>query len=152
MKLSEALVLRADTQKRIQQLAQRLILSALVQEGEQPPENPQELLAELDRLVIQLRGIIASINRTNERATLPSGETITEALARRDTLDLHYQVLQAVAKHASTTGQRYSGRELRTIPTVDVAELRRQQDAIAQERRQVDTAIQATNWATDLVE
>ncbi len=152
MKLSEALVLRADIQKRIQQLTQRLILSSLVQEGEQPPENPQELLTELDQLLVQLPGLIASINRTNERATLPSGETVTQALARRDTFDLHYSVLKGVAEHASSGRQRYSGRELRTISTLDVAELRRRQDAIAQERRELDTAIQATNWETDLMD
>ena len=45
MKLAEALVLRADVQKRIEQLRNRLRQSALVQEGETPPENPQELLA-----------------------------------------------------------------------------------------------------------
>ena len=40
MKLSEALVLRADIQKRIEQLRERLKTSALVQEGERPPEDP----------------------------------------------------------------------------------------------------------------
>ena len=47
MKLAEALVLRADVQKRIRQMQSRLNQSALVQEGEQPPEDPQALLAEL---------------------------------------------------------------------------------------------------------
>ena len=46
MKLAEILVLHADVQKRIAQMRERLKQSALVQEGEQPPENPQELLAE----------------------------------------------------------------------------------------------------------
>jgi hypothetical protein len=40
MELSEALDLRADTQKRIMQLRERLRASALVQEGEAPPEDP----------------------------------------------------------------------------------------------------------------
>lgn len=44
MKLAEVLILRADCQKRIDQLRQRLLRSAKVQEGEQPPENPQQLL------------------------------------------------------------------------------------------------------------
>jgi len=37
MKLAEALVLRADVQKRIAQMRERLRQSGLVQEGEQPP-------------------------------------------------------------------------------------------------------------------
>ncbi len=47
MKLAEGLVLRKDTKKRIEQLRERLKLSALVQEGEEPAENPHDLLAEL---------------------------------------------------------------------------------------------------------
>ncbi len=38
MKLAEALVLRADYQKRITQLKQRLLLVARVQEGDRPAE------------------------------------------------------------------------------------------------------------------
>lgn len=53
MKLAEALVLRADLQKRIAQLRERLRQSALVQEGEQPPENPEQLLIELDQVLNQ---------------------------------------------------------------------------------------------------
>ena len=39
MKLAEALILRADMQKRIQQLRERLNRSARVQEGDTTPEN-----------------------------------------------------------------------------------------------------------------
>jgi hypothetical protein len=59
MKLSEALALRADTQKRIMQRRERLRAGALVQEGETPPEDPQELLAELDRLLGQHYHVLA---------------------------------------------------------------------------------------------
>lgn len=150
MKLSEALVLRADIQKRLQQVHQRLTLSVLVQEGEQPPENPEELLAELDRLLNQFRNLISRINRTNVRATLPSGLSITEALAQRDALDVHYRMLQDVAKRASERTQRFTRSEIRVVPTIEVAALRRQQDGIARERRELDLAIQATNWTTEL--
>ena len=48
MKLAEALQERADLNRRIQQLQQRLENNAMVQEGERPAEDPAELLAELD--------------------------------------------------------------------------------------------------------
>src|ERR671934_1080761 len=83
MKLSEALALRADTQKRVMQLRERLRASALVQEGEAPPEDPQELLAELDRLLGQLRDLVGRINRSNLAARLPNGMSLTDALAAR---------------------------------------------------------------------
>ncbi len=63
--LAKALVLRADTQKCIEQLRERLKISALIQEGDEPTENPQTLLEELDRLFGQLETLISAINRTN---------------------------------------------------------------------------------------
>jgi hypothetical protein len=70
MKIAEGLVLRADIVKRIQQLRERLRLSALVQDGEEPPENPQELLTELKRLLDQLTLLIQRINRTHLQSAL----------------------------------------------------------------------------------
>lgn len=40
MKLSEALILRSDFQKKNEQIKERLLRSVKVQEGEEPPENP----------------------------------------------------------------------------------------------------------------
>ena len=41
MKLAEALQERADLNRRLQQLQQRLANNAIVQEGEQPAEDPK---------------------------------------------------------------------------------------------------------------
>ena len=59
MKLAEALILRADIQKRIEQLKSRLADNAKVQEGEKPSEEPKALLAELDarRRKLQAEGL-----------------------------------------------------------------------------------------------
>ena len=48
MKLAEALSIRADLQRKLSQLDNRLLNNSKVQEGETPSENPIELLAELD--------------------------------------------------------------------------------------------------------
>ncbi len=152
MKLAEALVLRADVQKRIAQMRGRLQQSALVQEGEQPPEDPQELLAELDQLLTQLGELMARINRTNLQTRLTEGVTLTDALARRDVLSLHHSIVSGLADTASARVERYGRSEIRKMSTVDVAALRRQLDEIARQRRELDTTIQATNWVTDLIE
>ena len=152
MKLAEALVLRADLKKRVEQLRARLQLSAMVQEGEQPPENPQELLAEMERLVTQLTDLVVRINRTNLQGQLTDGTQLTDALARRDGLALRSSVLSTVAESASNRLDRYSRAEIKKVPTVDVGAIRRQVDTLAQQRRELDTAIQAANWAIDLIE
>src|SRR5579863_3076709 len=107
MKLAEALVLRADLQKRIEQLRTRLRLSALVQEGEQPPEDPYELLAEAARLSDELAAVIVRVNRTNLATTLPDGTTLTEAIARRDALQQRYSLIETAAETASNRIDRY---------------------------------------------
>ena len=152
MKLAEALVLRADVQKRIAQLRERLRQSALVQEGEQPPENPEQLLIEMDQLLNQLGDLIIRINRTNIQTRFSPDETLTDALARRDVLSMRYSVIGGLADTAANRIERYGRSEIRKIATVDVAALRRQLDEIARQRRELDTAIQAMNWTTDLVE
>ena len=152
MKLAEALVLRADVQKRIAQLRERLRQSALVQEGEQPPENPEQLLIEMDQLLNQLGDLIIRINRTNIQTRFSTDETLTDALARPDILSMRYSVVGGLADTAANRIERYGRSEIRKIATVDVAALRRQLDEIARQRRELDTAIQAMNWTTDLVE
>lgn len=152
MKLAEALVLRADLQKRVEQMRSRLQQNALAQEGEQPSENPQELLAELGRLISELTSMIARINRTNVSAQTAAGMSLTDALARRDTLEQHYSIISNLADTAANRVSRYRPTEIRSVATVDVAALRRTLDALAQQRRELETAIQAANWTVDLVE
>jgi hypothetical protein len=152
MKLGEALTLRSQLLARIGQVRERLKASALVQEGESPPEDPSALLAEFDSMANELEQLIASINRTNLATQLPSGQTLTGALARRDVLPLRQAVLRQVADVAGERQQRYGRAEIRILPTVDVGELRRQADQLARERRELDSSIQETNWTTELQE
>ena len=86
MKLGEALAQRAELQTRLVLVRDRLRVSALVQEGDEPPEDPAPLLAELDSIADELERLIGAINATNATTLLSSGSTLTEALARRDVL------------------------------------------------------------------
>ena len=65
MKIAEALALRADLQKRLEQLKQRLVKNARIQEGDAPEEDPAELQAELEKSARELTVLIQRINRTN---------------------------------------------------------------------------------------
>ncbi|HEY7348045.1 MAG TPA: DIP1984 family protein [Ktedonobacterales bacterium] len=152
MKLSEALILRGDIQKRLAELQDRLKRSAWVQEGEKPHEDPAKLRAEVTALVKQLQTLIFQINQANVTTRLESGMTLTEALAFRDAITLHQNILRSVADAASERVDRYGRAEIRRIPTINVAQLRDEIDALAKQRREIDTVIQAANWATDLPE
>lgn len=152
MKLGEALNERSELQARLGRLRDRLAASAVAQEGDEPPESPAELLAELERLASELERLIATINRTNAHSELPSGETLTAALAHRDVLGLRQGVLRAAVEATRQSEARYSRSELRLVRTIDVAALRSQIDELAKEQRELDTSIQQYNWTADLIE
>ena len=152
MRLAEALILRADLRKRIEQLRERLKLSAVVQEGEKPPEDPQELLAELERVLAQFTSLVQRINRTNLEAVLPDGRTLTHALAERDTLTLSRDVFQTTAEAASPKVDRLGRAEIRKLATIRVSVLRQRMDELARQRRELDTLIQSVNWSADLLD
>ena len=154
MKLAEALALRADASRRAEQLRSRITGSARYQEGETPAEDAASLLTEVGEVLDQLESLIRRINRTNA-ATPVEGGTLTDALARRDVLRLRHSVISAAADAASGEGQRGYRQlrsELRMIPALPVAEIRRRADDLARQIREVDTTIQRTNWEVDLLD
>jgi hypothetical protein len=152
MKLAEALVERKAAQQKVAELNERLQRAALVQEGEAPAEAPATLLAELDEVAVRLQALIVAINATNTRGTLADGATFTAAIARRDVLRMRQGVLDALIRTAGAAQMRARGAEIKLVPTVDVAALQRERDALAKSYRELDTALQAANWAVDLVE
>lgn len=152
MKLAEALILRADCQKRIEQLRQRLLRNAKVQEGDKPAEEPTELIQELERVSTELTHLIKCINKTNSAIELESGVTLSDALAIRDTLKLRHGVYRELAQAAIITQDRYSKSEVKFKSTVNVAEIQKQADQLAKEHRELDSKIQGANWLTELIE
>ena len=150
MKLAEALRERADLNRRIQQLQQRLNNNAVVQEGEQPAEDPQELLIELDNCAANLEQLITRINLTNCR-TMLEDKSLTECLARRDVLKWKLSAYRDLAYSASRLGQRGTRSEIKLLSTVDVRALQKQVDQMAKQLRLLDNSIQAANWATELI-
>ncbi len=149
MKLAEALQERADLNRRIAQLRERLDSNATVQEGELPAENPAELLRELDSCISRLEELISTINHTN-CVTMVEGRSLTQLIARRDALTLKVQCYQQFRSAASCTSQRAMRSEIKIMSTVNVPELQAQTDRLSKELRELDNKIQQTNWTTDI--
>lgn len=152
MKLAEALNLRADLQRRIEQLRKRLINNAKVQEGDNPSEKPEELLAELENCCGQLNDLILRINITNARSENGDGKTITEIISHKDTLMLKLGVYRDFLDNASKKLDRYTQREIKIVSTVNVREMQKQVDEMAKQLRETDSLLQQMNWNTDLIE
>jgi hypothetical protein len=152
MKLGEALARRSEMQSRLTELRERLAACTLVQEGDSPPEDPDELMAEFERTADEVERLIAAVNRTNAETRLDDGTTVTAALARRDVLGVRHGALKAAADATRQQQARYSRSEIRMVRTFDVAAVRERVDLLARERRELDAAIQAANWTVDLIE
>ena len=150
MKLAEALILRADLQKRISQLKGRLKDSAKVQEGDTPAEDLKELFEELDSNLKELEDLIYRINVTNMQ-TLHEGESLTRLMARKDVLNTRLSVLRELTAHVTESDTRYTRNEIRCVRIIDVAELRRTTNEYAKQLRELDTKIQSINWTVDLI-
>ena len=153
MKLAEALILRADAQKRIQQLRERLARSARIQEGDTPPENPHELVAEATRVIADLNVLVKQINRTNAQITFDETRTLTDALADRDALSTEHSILTNLLAQASGQGTpQYGYSPIKYFRTIEVGDIQKRADDLARRYRDLDSRIQALNWNVDLVD
>ena len=157
MKLAEALLLRADRNRTLEQLKQRIQVSARYQEGEDPPEDARALVSAASAVLDELERLIRDINRTNSSTVMADGRTVTDALAERDVLRLRYSMLKISADAASGSQQqsgymRATRSELKFMSALDVRRLRQQSSDVARRARELDARIQEVNWTTELQE
>jgi hypothetical protein len=150
MLLAEALNERADAQRRLVDLRDRIGRNARVQEGEQPAEDPQALLDQAVNVSERIRLLIVAVNLTNTATALPDGTTVTAALARRDALGRRIRVVTEAADRAAVKVARWGRAEIREVAMLDVAALRAEADRLAAERRDLDADLQRINWTTEL--
>ncbi len=150
MKLAQALIERADLQKRLAQLNQRMQQNAQYQEGETPSENPNDLLAEYRQVAEQLEYLVVAINLRNSQITLPNGVNMTGALAQRDRLKAEHATLNKLADNATPELSRFSRSVIKMLSSVNVKEIRQQADQIAKRCRELDMLIQEANWLNEL--
>ena len=151
MKLAEALQERADLKKNIASLRGRLERVMLVQEGEEPVEDPKELLRVLDESVNRLEYLMAAINHTND-VTEAGGMTLTQLIAKKDALMLKMAAYKDLVREAGYNTSRARGTEIKVIPTVKASELQKEVDRLAKEVRTLDNLLQESNWTKDLAE
>ncbi len=151
MKLAEALSNRARLTEKVSQLRVRFNDCVKIQEGDTPAEQPEDVIAELDGTLDELRSLIYRINLTNTLAEV-DGQTITSLLARRDVLAMKAKTLGEALKVLTEREDRYNRSEIRFVRTVDVKDFRHIYDRSAAELRELDLKIQAVGWTTELVE
>lgn len=151
MRLAEALQERADLNRNIGQLKNRLENNVLVQEGERTAEEPEKLKRELDAALGRLAYLISRINLTNSRVEV-DGRTLTELIAEKDALSLKIRAYREIIDTGSQTACRARNTEIKIKSAIVVADWQAEVDSMAKELRLLDNKLQESNWKTDLIE
>ena len=150
MKLAEALIRRADLQRRLAQLKSRAVDAARIQEGDEAEEDATALLGDFDRAADELEQLIERINVQNLKTEVQNGLTVTAALAKRDALHQRHGMRVELADAAARRSDRLTRSEIKFVAAVNIRDLRQQVDDLAREIRELDNRIQQVNWATEL--
>lgn len=111
----------------------------------------------------ELQDLIERINLTNVRTTLVvdgTSMTVTQAIARRDILGRHIgalrQAMQSMLNAVNPSGSRGWFSHGDDVPRMVVTEmpvkdLEQRVDTLVAQHRNLDSAIQAKGWETELI-
>lgn len=152
MKLAEALLLRSDQQKKLCSLKQRINANVLVQDGDEPSEDPNELLKQVFSLTQESQKLIFAVHQTNAFTKLSDGRSLLALLTLRDELVERHKILTSAISNTRQEHDRYSSREIKWHKVIPVSSLQKQADDISVKLRNLNVVIQATNWQIDLLE
>ena len=150
MKLAEALLIRADQKKKVLSLRERIGRNALVQEGDVPQESAPDLIAECFQVIAEQQALVLRIDAANAAARAADGRALAALLADRETLIQQHAVLKGAVEATHKEASRYSAREIKWLPQVDVAGLQKQMQDLSRKVRELNVLIQETNWNTAL--
>jgi uncharacterized coiled-coil DUF342 family protein len=151
MKLAQALIIRADMQKKINQIRERMKQNAKVQENEKPAESIDELTSLYESVMTDLEILIKKINRTNAAVSF-GDKKIIDAIAERDCLRGKINMYTELHAAATIKQDRFTRSEVKFIRCVDIIELQKKIDNLSKDFRKLDTELQEKNWTTELIE
>ena len=149
MKLAEALLIRADQKKKILSLRERVAQNALAQEGDAPREDIAKLIAECFAVIAEQQALVLKIDAANAAAKLPDGP-LAAVLGQRDVLMQQHSVLKSAVDATHKEEDRYSPREIKWVPQIDVAAMQKQMEDYSRKIRELNVLIQETNWRVEL--
>jgi hypothetical protein len=145
VKLAEALIERAEIQKKNGQLISRIKTNSQVQEGDVPAENPEELIAEYEANMARFLELVQRINTTNSKTAFDDEMTIADAIALRDCLGARIRAYREFYEAATIRIDRYSRNEIKIVTCGNPKELQGRINKLSKEYRGLDTKLQGLN-------
>lgn len=165
MKLADALRLKSDMNGRLSRIRSRLAGCCLVQEGDEPQDDPSELIENYETISEQLRVLITCINLTNtssfieidNNSALPANVqcekgkvklTMTEALATKDILKQRISMYRGLAETAGKSDDDYNHSDKNKFVSMVVPKkIQKKSDYLSKELRLLEFKIQGQAWA-----
>jgi len=153
MLLAEALLRKAVLKKEIEALEQRMGESARVPHDEEPVDDYLVLLGSYREKECELLDMSLRILATNISTVLREGETISQAIIRRDSLKRAVSMYNKLLSAATGSGSRglFSSRDVKYKRVVDMEKVRADMDNAAMQYRELDVKLQQLNWNTELL-
>lgn len=150
--LAEALLRKATLKKELDALEQRMGESARVPHDEEPVDDYIALLDIYHKKESELMELSLRILSTNNSAAFKDGETIAQAIIRRDSLKRTVSMYSKLLS-AATGGSRglFSSRDVKYKRVVDMDKARANMDSAAMQYRDLDVKLQQMNWNTELL-
>lgn len=143
MKLAEALKQRKDLNTKIIELTQRASQNVLVEKGEDPAEDVQSLLGDIEAFSQELQGLTVKINLTNNL------HGIMEMSSKRD---MYRNLSRIYRQMAQTRTSRYGRDEISYVPSIDIKAANEKANDYADKASKMDFAIQSLDFSADLVD
>lgn len=162
MKLAEALRLRSDYGQRLDDLRYRIERNLIVQEGDEPQEDPLKLTEEYEEICSRLVKLVTSVNLINAEVKIKyailgrSSDheiTMTQALAERDILKTKIRMYRSTVNGARLDQKfSYSKLEIKFRAVVKIPPIQKTIDELSANLRGLDVKIQEANWTEEYTE
>jgi predicted GTPase len=128
-----------------------MCVNAKVQEGDEPAEAVDEIIATYESQMARLEELIVLINKTNATSLLEDFSiSITDAIAKRDCIRSKLRSYKALHNAATIQQERYARNEVRYVRCISPKQIQQKIDELAKAYRELDTKIQTANWNTTI--
>lgn len=157
MKLAELLIKRKSAKSKLAYLTERLNRNAKVQEGDDPQENPEDLLKEISVVLVDVQRLTEQINRTNANTPFPNPHeslkgpyiSLADALVYRERLVRAKNIYSGLLDALTIKEPRFGRLEIKYKAVIASSGVKAELDRLTETYQALDATIQRINWETD---
>jgi hypothetical protein len=152
MKLAEAVNLRKNMRVKLASMNSLITQNLTHIEGDEPEEDVESLLSELNNLYDDYNRLIDAINNANNTFLPDIDSTLSQLIVKRDVLRQQAQAYRSMEGYAKTTPARMYGQATmpKLITVVKGSDIRKAAESFESAARSADLLIQRLDWVVDV--